>query len=192
MADRRIDRIIKKLDGRFSPEHEKALRKLLSFRNKLTKSFEIGYIKNLIVGLVEESSYVDFFNSRARKFISDDQPVFRLKVPITDEALKAYPDGRLERMMTKGLKVESAPHLEAATAFKLTVLHYEVMDPLLTLLLEKVNRLSEEDETLSVEREEVFKTLPDEEDLGRFLIPNIFKVLVESVKGDLVIMEYVP
>ena len=192
MASDRVDRIIKSLDGRFSPEHEEALRRLLSFRRRLTSSFEPGFVRDVLVDLVERSEFVDFFNRRARKFIDERQPIFRLRVPITEEVLEAYPDERFSRLVSSGLSPDNERHLAEATGYKLMVLHAEVMDPLLTVLYERIDRLVEDDEAAREDRDAAFRALPDKEDLGRFLIPNIFKVLVESVKGDLVVMEYVP
>jgi hypothetical protein len=187
---------IKSISNLISSADEDKIRKILRFRKRLTSSFEPEFIKKTISELVDNSENVDFVNDRAKKFIDPKQPVFKLNIPLKPETLKKYPDENVKNILKRGLIADistsdGAKQLDSITNYKLMVLQEEIMNPLLTILFEKLEELEKSDEAARNEMNDIFKSMPEVKDLKRFLIPNIFKVLVESVKQDLVILEYI-
>lgn len=189
---------IKKVDAKISDDDDESLKKLVKFRKRLTSRFEPSFIVDKMRELIENDEYVEFFDARAKKFIDVTRPIFKLKIDLTEDLLKEIPYEKLTKILAKGINTnaetkEGRDHLDTIIDYKLIVLQYKIFDPFLTILFEELTVLEKEkdNEELLKEKEEIYRLFPDIKDLEKFFLPSIFKALIESAKGDLIVIEYV-
>lgn len=198
MVDEKINEKIKGIDAKISDDDDESLKKLVKFRKRLTSRFEPSFIVDKMREIIDSSEFVDFYDNRAKKFIDVARPVFKLKIEITEELLEEMPNDKISKILDEGINYdvstdEGKNHLNAIIDYKLIVLQYQIFDPFLTILFEELTILEKEkgNEELLKEKEEIYRLFPDIKDLEKFFLPSIFKALVESAKGDLIVIEYV-
>lgn len=196
--DKKVDEEIKKVDSKISTEDDESLKKLIKFRKRLTSRFEPAFIVENMRRIIEEDDRVDFFDKRASKFIDLVRPVFKLRIEITKELLIELPNEKISKILKDGINYDSdtkegKKHLNAIIDYKLMVLQYKIFDPFMTVLFEELKSLEDnkDNKALIKEKEEIYRLFPDFKDLERFFLPSIFKALIESAKGDLIVIEYV-
>ena len=192
----KVDEGIKRVDSKISIDDDESLKKLINFRKRLTSRFEPFFIVEKMRELIENDDRINFYDDRAKKFIDNVRPIFKLKLDLTEELLKEFPSKKIDKFMEESLDksyVSTETDLNNIIDYKLMVIQYRIFDPFMTILFEELKTLEGEEgnEKLKKEKEEIYRLFPDFKNLERFFLPSIFKVLIDSTKGKLIVIEYV-
>jgi len=176
---------------------EEVIRRITKFRKRLSSYFTVDFIISEITKCIDNSDSIDFVNNRSRKFINPNKPVFKLKIDITEDTFENFPNSRLESLIKENKLLDDIDSKEGKEQLalvidqKLLIIQSLVIDPLLTVLYERLKEYEKENEEIRKEKEEIYHLVPDIKDLDHFFLPSIFKVMVESIKGEIAYIEYV-
>jgi hypothetical protein len=186
-----------------------SLNKVFSAKKAFMGFFQASYLVETLKKLVDKSKFVFFFNERSRKFLDHNRPIFKLTIPLTDELEKEFPSSYFEAFK-KNASDSSFP-ISMYVNYKTSILMAEIISPFSSILYDKleelveVNRKIKEGNNVNIEDEldaevykkkdlekfkEIFKYLPDDTNLTKMILVNMFRINLESTKGDLLYLEY--